>query len=116
MCKMASKKNKKENSEKELTLEEKIQCEVIVSLADVACPICLCILVEPVSMPCHHVICSPCFQGIKSFLAHLFYFNFFPIFPVRVKISTYLYICRFSSILPLKRNLRFYRVETILYV
>ena len=65
---MASKKNKKENSEKELTLEEKIQCEVIVSLADVACPICLCILVEPVSMPCHHVICSPCFQGIKSYI------------------------------------------------
>jgi len=59
---MASKKNKIKDSEKELTLEEKIQCEVIVSLADVACPICLCILVEPVSMPCHHVICSPCFQ------------------------------------------------------
>ena len=52
------------SSERELSLLEKITAggEVIVSLSDVSCPICLCILVEPVQMPCNHVICAPCFQ------------------------------------------------------
>ena len=31
-------------------------------LAELICPICLCILINPVEMPCQHIICSPCFQ------------------------------------------------------
>lgn len=32
------------------------------SLADVICPICLSILIEPVTMPCSHSLCMPCFN------------------------------------------------------
>nr|XP_053649566.1 E3 ubiquitin-protein ligase RNF168-like isoform X5 [Cherax quadricarinatus] len=32
------------------------------SLADVMCPICLSILVEPVTLPCSHSLCRPCFN------------------------------------------------------
>jgi len=31
-------------------------------VSDVTCPICLCILLEPVEMPCQHTICHKCFQ------------------------------------------------------
>ena len=37
--------------EKKLTLEE------------VVCPICLSIMIEPVTMPCEHSLCSPCFKN-----------------------------------------------------
>ena len=33
-----------------------------IDLADLMCPICLSIYIEPVSMPCQHVLCMPCFQ------------------------------------------------------
>ncbi|XP_067670183.1 uncharacterized protein [Haliotis asinina] len=33
-----------------------------VSLEDCTCPICMCILIEPVTMPCHHELCRPCFK------------------------------------------------------
>ncbi|XP_062570577.1 E3 ubiquitin-protein ligase RNF169-like [Saccostrea cucullata] len=29
---------------------------------DCMCPICMCILVEPVTMPCKHTLCYPCFK------------------------------------------------------
>ena len=32
----------------------------------VMCPICLWILVEPVAMPCKHIICLSCFNGTVS--------------------------------------------------
>lgn len=32
------------------------------SLADCMCSICMCILVEPVTMPCSHELCMPCFK------------------------------------------------------
>ncbi|XP_064103023.1 E3 ubiquitin-protein ligase rnf168-like [Macrobrachium nipponense] len=32
------------------------------TLEDVICPICLSILVEPVTMPCSHSLCMPCFK------------------------------------------------------
>ncbi|XP_047477633.1 E3 ubiquitin-protein ligase rnf168-like isoform X2 [Penaeus chinensis] len=31
------------------------------TLADVKCPVCLSILIEPVTMPCSHTLCMPCF-------------------------------------------------------
>lgn len=31
-------------------------------LDDCLCPICLEILIEPVTMPCQHELCMPCFQ------------------------------------------------------
>ncbi|XP_071491158.1 uncharacterized protein [Diadema antillarum] len=31
-------------------------------LSECICPICLCILVEPVTMPCQHELCMPCFK------------------------------------------------------
>eukprot|EP00058_Branchiostoma_floridae_P007740 XP_002593228.1 hypothetical protein BRAFLDRAFT_72695 [Branchiostoma floridae] len=32
------------------------------ALSEVICPICMEILVEPVTMPCSHELCMPCFQ------------------------------------------------------
>ncbi|XP_050688060.1 E3 ubiquitin-protein ligase rnf168-like isoform X2 [Eriocheir sinensis] len=32
------------------------------SLEDVTCPICLSLLLEPVTLPCHHSLCLQCFQ------------------------------------------------------
>jgi len=34
----------------------------MITLADCSCPICLSILIEPVTMPCNHVLCLPCFK------------------------------------------------------
>ncbi|XP_076067512.1 E3 ubiquitin-protein ligase RNF169-like isoform X2 [Oratosquilla oratoria] len=31
-------------------------------LGDVICPICISILIEPVTMPCKHCLCMPCFE------------------------------------------------------
>ena len=31
-------------------------------LSDVMCPICLSIMIEPVLMPCNHMLCLPCFN------------------------------------------------------
>ncbi|XP_045138118.1 E3 ubiquitin-protein ligase RNF168-like isoform X2 [Portunus trituberculatus] len=36
--------------------------EVIPTLEDVTCPICLSLLLEPVTLPCHHSLCLSCFQ------------------------------------------------------
>lgn len=33
------------------------------SPSDVLCPICLSIFIEPVTMPCKHTLCMPCFQN-----------------------------------------------------
>lgn len=33
-----------------------------IDLAEVMCPICLSVLIEPVKMPCDHILCMPCFQ------------------------------------------------------
>ncbi|CAM1331019.1 RNF168 (predicted) [Pycnogonum litorale] len=33
-----------------------------IRLSDVMCPVCLSILIEPVTMPCQHELCMPCFQ------------------------------------------------------
>lgn len=33
------------------------------SLNDVLCPICRCIFIEPVTLPCSHGFCLPCFEG-----------------------------------------------------
>ncbi|BFZ00838.1 hypothetical protein BsWGS_03877 [Bradybaena similaris] len=32
------------------------------TITDCTCPICLCIMIEPVTMPCRHSICFPCYQ------------------------------------------------------
>ena len=32
-----------------------------VDLSDVTCPICLSLMMEPVKMPCDHVLCHGCF-------------------------------------------------------
>lgn len=36
--------------------------EAAPSLEDVTCPICLSLFLEPVTLPCHHSLCLPCFQ------------------------------------------------------
>ncbi|XP_063863676.1 E3 ubiquitin-protein ligase RNF168-like isoform X2 [Scylla paramamosain] len=36
--------------------------EVIPTLEDITCPICLSLLLEPVTLPCHHSLCLSCFQ------------------------------------------------------
>jgi len=47
----------------DMTLKDKIKHDAdMVSLSDVTCPICLCIFIKPVEMPCSHVICMPCYQ------------------------------------------------------
>ncbi|XP_064615082.1 uncharacterized protein LOC135479218 isoform X2 [Liolophura sinensis] len=33
-----------------------------VALEDCICPVCMCILIEPVTMPCQHELCMPCFK------------------------------------------------------
>jgi len=33
-----------------------------IDLAEVMCPICLSVLIEPVKMPCDHILCMPCFE------------------------------------------------------
>ncbi|XP_017786398.1 PREDICTED: E3 ubiquitin-protein ligase RNF168-like isoform X2 [Nicrophorus vespilloides] len=34
-----------------------------ITLGDVLCPICRCILIQPVTLPCSHDYCLPCFEG-----------------------------------------------------
>ncbi|RXG68627.1 E3 ubiquitin-protein ligase [Armadillidium vulgare] len=36
------------------------------TLVDVTCPICLSIMIQPITMPCHHSLCSPCFESNVS--------------------------------------------------
>ena len=36
--------------------------ETDVGEVDVVCPVCLNIFLEPVKMPCDHVLCLSCFQ------------------------------------------------------
>lgn len=36
------------------------------SLDDVMCPICRSILIEPVTLPCNHKFCLPCFDGTMA--------------------------------------------------
>lgn len=33
------------------------------TISDVLCPICRSIIIEPVSLPCHHLFCFKCFNG-----------------------------------------------------
>lgn len=33
-----------------------------ISIEDCTCPICMCVFVEPVTMPCNHTLCLPCFN------------------------------------------------------
>lgn len=33
------------------------------TLSDALCPICRCILIQPVTLPCTHDFCLPCFDG-----------------------------------------------------
>ncbi|ERE65250.1 E3 ubiquitin-protein ligase, partial [Cricetulus griseus] len=37
--------------------------EAVPSLADCQCGICMEILLEPVTLPCNHTLCYPCFQA-----------------------------------------------------
>jgi len=47
----------------DMPLKDKIMHNAdLVSLRDVTCPICLCIFIQPVEMPCSHVICMPCYN------------------------------------------------------
>lgn len=32
------------------------------TLSECTCPICMYILIEPVTLPCNHTLCMPCFQ------------------------------------------------------
>ncbi|CAF0800708.1 unnamed protein product [Brachionus calyciflorus] len=36
------------------------------TISDCTCPICLDILVEPVTMPCNHELCLPCFKSMTD--------------------------------------------------
>ncbi|MEJ1283256.1 ring finger protein 168 [Cricetulus griseus] len=44
-------------------LEMAASKEAIPSLAECQCGICMEILVEPVTLPCNHTLCNPCFQS-----------------------------------------------------
>eukprot|EP00088_Acartia_fossae_P027622 TRINITY_DN2836_c0_g1_i23.p1 TRINITY_DN2836_c0_g1~~TRINITY_DN2836_c0_g1_i23.p1 ORF type:complete len:605 (-),score=181.79 TRINITY_DN2836_c0_g1_i23:432-2246(-) len=55
-------KKKQKLAKDDTRLQSKIANGDIVSKSDVSCPICLCILMEPVEMPCCHVICMPCYE------------------------------------------------------
>ena len=45
----------------ENTNNKKIDYEKL-TLQDVICPVCLSIMIEPVRMPCNHLLCMPCFK------------------------------------------------------
>ncbi|XP_049631930.1 E3 ubiquitin-protein ligase RNF168 [Suncus etruscus] len=37
--------------------------DAVPALSDCQCRICMCILLEPVTLPCKHTLCRPCFQA-----------------------------------------------------
>uniref|UniRef100_A0A671G5D6 RING-type E3 ubiquitin transferase n=1 Tax=Rhinolophus ferrumequinum TaxID=59479 RepID=A0A671G5D6_RHIFE len=38
--------------------------DMIPSLSEIQCKICVEILIEPVTLPCNHTVCKACFQSI----------------------------------------------------
>ena len=57
------KSGKKMNDDKSLV--DKVVMGERLDLAEIICPICMCVLISPVQMPCQHVLCLPCFQVKK---------------------------------------------------
>lgn len=44
--------------------------KISLDLNDCTCPICLDVLVEPISTPCRHELCLACFKSIKTSPTH----------------------------------------------
>ncbi|XP_012934808.1 uncharacterized protein LOC101849113 [Aplysia californica] len=38
------------------------KCKFVLSKEECTCPICMCIMIEPVTMPCRHSLCMPCYR------------------------------------------------------
>ena len=46
------------------SLGERVGRGEVLDPGEVVCPICMCILLDPVEMPCKHTICTPCYEVI----------------------------------------------------
>jgi len=44
------------------SLGERVGRGEVLDPGEVVCPICMCILLDPVEMPCKHTICTPCYE------------------------------------------------------
>lgn len=66
MSSLKKTKSKKKTSRNIDTSGDDKKEEKALTLIDVTCPVCLSIMIKPVSLPCNHALCMPCFESSVS--------------------------------------------------
>ncbi|XP_064456257.1 E3 ubiquitin-protein ligase rnf168-like [Ornithodoros turicata] len=61
MASTSKRRRVRKSAKEERTVKQRKTEQVELSLSDVTCPICLSVEVEPVTLPCQHEFCLPCF-------------------------------------------------------